>query len=78
MRKKRKHAKLRQLEDELKELEAWVHNTRVTTVEWMGGGDDNPLLQSHILLRLERIHREILALMEKVKVRPKPIKRKAA
>jgi len=77
VRKGRKLIKFRQLEGELKEMEAWVHNARITTVEWMKN-DVEPLLQSATLLRLEHIHREVLSLMEKLKVRPKATNKKAA
>lgn len=68
---KRRHPAQVRFEDELDQIERWTGNAKVSVSEWAAARDDlhEQSLACCALLRLNRIHRETISLMEKLKIK---------
>ena len=71
--RKRRHPAEVKLHDEIDQMERWTGNARISVAEWTRKSltQREQALACCALLRLNRIHREVISLMEKMRMTPR-------
>ena len=71
-RRRRRSSAEKKLHDEIDQMERWTGNARVSVSEWARKSltEREQALACVALLRVNRIHRETISLMEKLGLKP--------